>query len=153
MTGVNVDETGENLLEASKIASEFLDASSPSTSRRGSMKRRSSILLGLNDDSDSNDVPSIASALNVSGVRKRSITPDMADISKELQRIETSTKSPASRRNSARRKTQTHEEESVGFDASHFKKRGSTYRGSFKAKGSNPYPTKRKGSFRRNDGE
>ena len=97
--------------------------------------------------------PFIASALNVSGVRKRSITPDMADISKELQRIETSTKSPASRRNSARRKTQTHDEESVGFDASHFKKRGSTYRGSFKAKGSNPYPTKRKGSFRRNDGE
>ena len=54
MTGVDVDaEKPQESHEASAVASEMLDAPTPRLKRRGSTKRRKSVLLGLDMDSDS----------------------------------------------------------------------------------------------------
>ena len=163
---MDVDQKDESLLEASKIASEMLDAPSPSLKRRGSTKRRNSVLLGLNQESDNDDVPSIASALNVNRLRRKSITP--SDNEPEVEPSISAALNYARRGSTrARRKSlyltnDEEQEESTGSlntgnkdtgsgnELSNFKRRGSTYRASFKSKahGAKPYP-KRKGSFRR----
>ena len=69
MTGLDVDaEKDQASLDASALATECLDCPSPSTkSRRGSTKRRKSILLGL-DMSDLEDSTSSSDDESVRGM-------------------------------------------------------------------------------------
>ncbi len=116
------------LLEATQMASEMLNAPSPSLKKRGSTKRRKSVLLGLGDDDDDGG-PSIAAALSARGgsQRRRSLYLDMDGGNNDKS----------------------------GEPSPNLKRRGSIRK---QNSPSNPYPTtsSRRGSMRRfagNDGE
>jgi len=107
MTGLDVDaEKDQASLDASAIASECLDCPTPNLKRRGSTKRRKSILLGLSDvgsDSSSGDESIGPSASNSRSNSRRGSLRPLIDA-----QMGTSKKDPSpsrSRRNSGRRKS------------------------------------------------
>lgn len=84
MTGVDVESSSkeESHLEATKVASDMLDAPSPAMKRKSSTKRRKSVLLGLDlDDNGEEQEPSIAMALSArrGSVRRKSLFADDDD--------------------------------------------------------------------------